>query len=183
MPAKKIYDALIINRRSGKALQAKGAENGNLVEQSEINKDDSQIWTIINNSKGTKFVNKYSGKVLDVMYAGEDNGTRLQIWDDVDSVTPLWKMRGRTYKKILNAVSGRAADIADLSDESGACVQLWDDVDGENQQWKIVPLIADEPVKPTPKALVKKPAAKKAATKKPVKKPAKKEQPPVMTKA
>ena len=35
---------LIVNRRSGKALQATGLDNGLVVEQSDVTYQDSQLW-------------------------------------------------------------------------------------------------------------------------------------------
>ncbi|MCH5353886.1 MAG: RICIN domain-containing protein [Acutalibacter sp.] len=162
MAAKKTTTVMIVNRRTKKALQASGLDNGHAVEQAVLTGSDAQLWRIVEGKKGAKIVNKASGKVLDVMVEGTENGTRAQIWDDVKGESQLWQVANvtATYKKLVNVRSGKVLDIADMSDEEGAPAQLWDDVDGVGQQWKLVP-----PEKPAKKA-AKKPAAKKAPAKK-----------------
>lgn len=159
MAAKKGSEFLIVNRRSGKALQATGLDNGLVVEQAEINRGDAQIWTSVESGDGVKLFNKASGKVLDVMANGTENGTWAQTWEDVDGESQLWKIVPvtATYKKLLNVMSGKVLDIVDMSDEDGAPAQIWEDVDGENQQWKFTSLTATK--------TVKKPAAKQASAK------------------
>lgn len=163
MAAKKTTEFMIVNRRSGKALQATGLENGLAVEQREPQKTDAQIWTSLEAEGGVKLMNKASGKVLDVMQGGVANGTWAQIWDDVNGDSQLWRFENvsSTYKKIINVHSGRALDVVDMSTEDGALAQIWDSVEGEGQQWKLVS--AEE--KPAAKAAPRKAAAKKAPAK------------------
>ena len=47
MAGKKTAEFMIVNRRSGKALQATGLDNGLVVEQREPVKADAQIWTSV----------------------------------------------------------------------------------------------------------------------------------------
>lgn len=162
MAVKKESEILIVNRRSGKALQATGLDNGLAVKQADINKSDAQMWTMLKTDEGVKFVNKAASKVLDVMLGGTENGTWAQTWDDVDGDTQFWTVSGTTYKKIVNCASGKTLDIMDMSDDEGAPAQIWEDVGGENQQWKFVPLAA----KTTVTRSAKKPAAAKAPAKK-----------------
>lgn len=166
MAVKKESEILIVNRRSGKALQATGLDNGLAVKQADINKSDAQVWTMRKTDEGVKFVNKAAAKVLDVMSGGTENGTWAQTWEDVDGDTQFWTVTGTTYKKIVNRVSGKALDIMDMSDDEGAPAQIWEDVGGENQQWKFVPFAAKTTVTTTAKkTAVKKAPVKKAATK------------------
>ena len=44
MAGKKTAEFMIVNRRSGKALQATGLDNGLVVEQAEPAKTDAQTW-------------------------------------------------------------------------------------------------------------------------------------------
>ena len=157
MAGKKTAEFMIVNRRSGKALQATGLDNGLVVEQAEPSKTDAQTWTSLETEGGVKFFNKACGKVLDVMANGTANGTWVQTWEDVDGESQLWKLVtvSPTYKKIVNVMADKALDIVDMSDEDGAPAQIWESVDGEGQQWKLV--------SSAPKAAtktVKKPAAK-----------------------
>lgn len=165
MASAKNKEFLIINRRSGKALQAGGLDNGLAVTQAEITKSDAQIWTMEKTTEGAKLINKAASKVLDVMTGGTENGTWAQTWEDVGGTSQFWTVTGTTYKKLLNNASGRVLDIADMSDENGANAQLWDDVGGENQQWKFASLEAKTTV--TKKAPAKAPAktSAKASTK------------------
>mgnify|MGYP000013623665 CR=1 FL=1 len=75
MAGKKTAEFMIVNRRSGKALQATGLDNGLVVEQREPVKADAQIWTSVEAEGGVKLFNKACGKVLDVMQGGTADGT------------------------------------------------------------------------------------------------------------
>ena len=140
MAGKKTAEFMIVNRRSGKALQATGLDNGLVVEQAEPAKTDAQTWTSLETEGGVKFFNKACGKVLDVMANGTVNGTWVQTWEDVDGESQLWKLVtvSPTYKKIVNVMADKALDIVDMSDEDGAPAQIWESVEGEGQQWKFV---------------------------------------------
>ena len=83
MAGKKTAEFMIVNRRSGKALQATGLDNGLVVEQREPVKADAQIWTSVEAEGGVKLFNKACGKVLDVMQGGTADGTWAQTWEDV----------------------------------------------------------------------------------------------------
>ena len=160
MAGKKTAEFMIVNRRSGKALQATGLDNGLVVEQREPVKADAQIWTSVEAEGGIKLFNKACGKVLDVMQGGTADGTWAQTWEDVGGESQLWQLVNvsSTYKKIVNVHSGKALDIVDMSSEDGAPAQIWESVDGEGQQWKFVSTAPKAATK-----TVRKPAAKKAA--------------------
>ena len=164
MAGKKTAEFMIVNRRSGKALQATGLDNGLVVEQAEPAKTDAQTWTSLETEGGVKFFNKACGKVLDVMQGGTADGTWAQTWEDVGGESQLWQLVNvsSTYKKIVNVHSGKALDIVDMSSEDGAPAQIWESVDGEGQQWKFVSTAPKAATK-----TVRKPAAKKAAQEKP----------------
>lgn len=166
MPAKKATEYLIVNRRSGKALQAAGTENGLVVEQAEITRDSLQVWSMVDSGDSVKIVNKASGKLLDVMAGGTVNGTWAQIWEDAGGESQLWKTEAvtSTYQKLVHVMSGKVLDIVDLSDESGTPAQLWEDVGGENQQWKLVPAQEKPATKTVQKTAAKKPAPAEAVT-------------------
>ena len=170
MAVKKTGEFMIVNRRSKKALQATGLDNGLPVEQAAAAGTDAQLWTAVETVGGVKLFNKATGKVLDVMQGGTENGTWAQTWEDVDGESQLWTIENvtATYKKLIHVKSGKALDIVDMSEEDGAPAQIWESVEGEGQQWKL-----------TAAQTEKKPAAKKAPAKKaPAKKaPAKKLRP------
>lgn len=140
-PREKKEDLLIVNRRTGKALQCAGTENGNVVEQAAVTGSDAQLWTPVKVGRSAvKLLNKQSGKVLDVMHGSTEAGAWAQVWDDVaDGGSQLWQLKGTvTYKKLINVQSGKVLDIVDMRDDDGAPAQLWEDVDGAGQQWKLV---------------------------------------------
>lgn len=160
-PRAKQEEMMIVNRRTGKALQSTGPDDGQLVEQAAPNGSDAQLWTAVKEGKAVKLVNKASGKVLDVMHGGTEAGTWTQIWEDVGGDSQLWQWVKvtATYKKLMNVQSGKVLDIVDMREDDGAPTQIWDDVEGEGQQWKLVA--------PTDgKVSVRKGAAKKAEAKK-----------------
>ena len=157
MAVKKTGEFMIVNRRSKKALQATGLDNGLPVEQAAAAGTDAQLWTAVETVGGVKLFNKATGKVLDVMQGGTENGTWAQTWEDVDGESQLWTIENvtATYKKLIHVKSGKALDIVDMSEEDGAPAQIWESVEGEGQQWKL-----------TAAQTEKKPAAKKAPAKK-----------------
>lgn len=140
MAAKKTAEFMIVNRRTGKALQAAGLENGQAVVQAAPTGEDAQLWAQVKETDCVKLVNKASGKVLDVVHGGVENGTWAQIWEDVGGGSQRWQAvkLTATYKKLLNVQSGKVLDIVDMSEEDGALAQIWEDVDGVGQQWKFV---------------------------------------------
>ena len=157
MAVKKTGEFMIVNRRSKKALQATGLANGLPVEQAAAAGTDAQLWTAVETVGGVKLFNKATGKVLDVMQGGTENGTWAQTWEDVDGESQLWTIENvtATYKKLIHVKSGKALDIVDMSEEDGAPAQIWESVEGEGQQWKLAAAQTE-----------KKPAAKKAPAKK-----------------
>ena len=178
-------EVMIVNRRSKKALQATGLDNGQVVEQAAATGADAQLWTIVEAEGGVKLFNKANGKVLDVMQGGTADGTWAQTWEDVGGESQLWTVENvtPTYKKLIHVLSGKALDIVDMSDEDGAPAQIWESVDGEGQQWKLVSSAPKAAAK-TPAAKEEKPAPVKEekaapakAEKAPAKKPAAKKAP------
>ena len=171
MAAKKTAEFTIVNRRTGKALTAVGADNGQNVVQAALTNEDTQVWMQAGSRGPVKFINKASGKALDVVDGGVENGTWAHVWDDLeDAPSQKWEVvrLTATYKKLKNVQSGKMLDIVDMSEEDGALAQLWDDVEGEGQQWKFVPVQSEEPAPaPAKEEPVKKAPAKKAAAKKP----------------
>jgi hypothetical protein len=166
-PREKKEDLLIVNRRTGKALQCAGTENGNVVEQAAVTGSDAQLWTPVKVGRSAvKLLNKQSGKVLDVMHGSTEAGAWAQVWDDVaDGGSQLWQLKGTvTYKKLINVQSGKVLDIVDMRDDDGAPAQLWEDVDGAGQQWKLVEPQAEAQVQaePAPKRRGRKPKAAEA---------------------
>lgn len=166
MAMKKIEEFQIINRRTGKALQAAGTENGQCVVQAAPEGGDAQLWTLV----GQKLINKESGKALDVVHGGVENGTWAHVWDSVeDAPSQSWEVVKvtATYKKLRNVQSGKVLDIVDMSEEDGALAQIWEDVDGVGQQWKFVPADVKTPSKTVTRTAKKESEAAAPAAKNP----------------
>ena len=62
MAGKKTAEFMIVNRRSGKALQATGLDNGLVVEQREPVKADAQIWTSVEAEGGIKLSTRLAAR-------------------------------------------------------------------------------------------------------------------------
>ena len=165
MKVKKIVSGTCyqIAAKDGRVVEIAGMDcnSGATVQLWENGNGDSQKWLAVEVETGWyKLQNKMSGKVLDVMSAGSDNGARLHAWDYVGKDNQLWAFEAvKGGFKLRSKRSGRVLDIVDMSAENGARLQIWDDVDGENQVW----VVTDETAAPAKKTAAKKPAAKKAA--------------------
>ena len=141
---------MIVNRRTGKALTATGADNGQAVVQAAPTGEDAQLWTQSGSRSPMKLINKLSGKALDLVNGGVESGTWAHVWEDIeDAPSQKWELvkLTATYKKLLNVQSGKVLDIVNMSEEDGALAQLWDDVDGVGQQWKFVTAEPEAPAK------------------------------------
>lgn len=160
-------EIIIVNRRTGKALQSTGQDNGQIVEQAEPNGSDAQVWIQVKApGRAVKLVNKQNGKVLDVTHGSTEAGSWAQTWDDVDGGSQVWKWVKVTaeYKKLMNVQSGKVLDIVEMREDDGAPAQIWDDVEGIGQQWRTVPVSAEPEKEPAP-AKEETPARKKPARK------------------
>ena len=75
-----------------------------------------------------KLENKLTGKVLDVIASGADNGAWVHQWDYLGKDNQLWELvpAGKGLYKIKSKLSGKVLDIVDMSAENGAHVQIWD---------------------------------------------------------
>lgn len=175
---------MIVNRRTGKALQSTGLDNGQVVVQQAPDGTDAQIWTSVKSGKAVKLINKASGKVLDVMHGGTEAGSWAQTWEDVGGDSQLWQWvkLTATYRKLINVQSGKALDIVDMREDDGAPAQIWDDVDGAGQQWKLV-AAADKPQEETPAEVPAEEKPQKEEAKKEEKKEAPKKEAPKKTAA
>lgn len=82
------------------------------------------------------------------MQAGTENGSRLQLWEDVNGDSQLWQTEETDAGcKLKSCKSGRCMD-AGMEAAAGAPIQLWDDVNGENQLWDLVPVSVRKPAAP-----------------------------------
>ena len=129
MAGKKTAEFMIVNRRSGKALQATGLDNGLVVEQAEPAKTDAQTWSMRGNpgrrqafQQGLRQGAGRDGKRHRERHLGADLGRRGRRKPAVEA--------GDCYPLPIKSWStswpDKALDIVDMSDEDGAPAQIWE---------------------------------------------------------
>lgn len=74
------------------------------------------------------FVNRNSGKCLEVENSSRANGARVQQWSCNGQAGSQWytKPAGGRYKYIVNRNSGKCLEIENSSRSNGARAQQWD---------------------------------------------------------
>ena len=148
----KVYS--IRSKQSEKALEAELCEGSNKVQMNPYNGGDNQQWQFVaSEDQYYKLLNKSTGKALDIMLGGSENGTWLHQWDSVSSDSQLWYVEETSdgFYKIKSKVSGKCVDIVGMSQEDGTRQQIWEDLNGDNQQWKLEQIVEKKPAKTTEK--------------------------------
>ena len=135
----------IINKNSGLNLEVYQAStaSGATVDQWQNNGGSNQRWNLtqISPSSFTTgqfiFVNKNSGKYLDVYQGSTANGANIDQWDNTGYYGQIWTLQATDsgYYNIVSAISGRVLDIAQSSTSAGAAVIQWTNYEGYSQQW------------------------------------------------
>ena len=139
----------ITSKLSGKAVTACGESE---VRMFAPTVEDRQQWKLVAADTGAyRLISKTTGKALDIMLAGENDGAQLHSW-------VLEQTQDGSYK-IKSAVSGKCMDIVDISMQDDARLQIWEDLDGENQKWMLNALAAPKPAR-KPRAPKKEATAK-----------------------
>lgn len=137
----------ITSKLSGKAVTACGETE---VRMFSPTGEADQQWMLEETQTGAyRLLSKATGKALDIILAGENNGAQLHQWESAAAPTQGWKLE-RTEDgccKIKSAVSGKCLDIVDISLLDDARLQIWEDLDGENQKWMLTALAAPKPAR------------------------------------
>lgn len=131
--ADKLYS--IVSKQNGKAIEA-GDED--VVCMMKASRRKNQQWSFQPTEDGcVKAVNAASGKVLDVVWEGTDNGAQIHQWEYMGGSNQQWMIETTEDGacKIKGKASQKCIDIVDMSSEDGARLQIWDDCNGDNQQW------------------------------------------------
>ncbi len=143
----------ITNVKSGKVLEAAGAEakNGVAVEQSEPDGSQSQLWAIGKSDDGTISIHSALNQhwVMDVKGGSSDNYTAIQLHDINETAaqsfypigTPASVVGGKTiedgyYTIASSGNSSKVLDVASGSTESGANIRLWNSNESAAQRFK-----------------------------------------------
>jgi hypothetical protein len=131
----------LINRNSGKALDAYGANttNGTQIIQWTYNAGSNQKWTVTSlGSSLYKIIGVQSGRSLDISNWGTANGTKVQLWDYLAGTNQKFYFNatsGGYYEISPSHATGSCLDVNGASTADGAIVQLWQWLSGNNQQW------------------------------------------------
>ncbi len=80
---------------------------------------------------------RLSGKCLDIVGGGADNGTQIQQWSCYSGKNQGWRLIGQddTYQ-IKSLATGKCLDIAGWSRNDGLKIQQWDCGTGDNQKFR-----------------------------------------------
>lgn len=150
----------IVSKLGGKTL---AAEDEEMLWMARGSRNEGQLFSFVPAEDGWyQIVHKKTGKVLDVMLAGVNDGAQLHLWDFVGADNQLWALEAaQGGYKIKSKASGKCMDIVGMSEEAGARVQIWEDVDGEGQTW----ILKEASAEPKAAGKEKKTAAKKAEAK------------------
>ena len=131
----------LINRNSGKALDAYGANttNGTQIIQWTYNAGSNQKWTLTSLSTGIyKIIGVQSGRSLDIAASGTANGTKVDLWDYNGGNNQKFGFSATSsgyYRITPQNATGSCLDVNGASTADGAIVQLWQWGGGNNQQW------------------------------------------------
>ena len=135
----------IINRASGKALDAKGGGtiNGTAVVQWGYNGGNNQRWTLTSLGNGQyKLTNVASGRSLDVSAGSTVPGTAALLWDYYGGANQKFSLGSAAngYYTLFFQHDYQVLDVSGGSLVDGATVLQWGYNGGNNQQWQFVAL-------------------------------------------
>lgn len=133
----------IINRASGKALDAKGlgTANGTQLIQWAYNGGNNQRWTLTYLGNGEyKLINVASGRSIDATGASTNDNVKLLLWDFSGATNQKFYLASpeNGYYSFIFEHSGKAVDVAHASTADGDSIIQYTYHGGYNQQWQIV---------------------------------------------
>ena len=133
----------LMNRKSGKAMDAYGAQtaNGSKIVQWTYGGGANQKWTITGLGGGNyKIIGVQSGKSLDINAGGTGNGTKLQLWDYWGGAAQTFKFSATSngyYRIAPGHATSSYLSVANGSTADGATVYLWQSSTNTGQQWSL----------------------------------------------
>jgi hypothetical protein len=129
----------LVNRNSGKAMDAAGSANGSQIQQYTYSAGNNQKWTLTDIGGGVrKIIGVASGRAVDVASSGTANGTKVQLYDYWAGSGQVFKFAGTGdgYFRITpQCATSRCLDMTGQSTANNAKVQLYDYWGGNAQQW------------------------------------------------
>ncbi len=138
----------IINKNSGLNLEVYQAStaNGGSVVQWQDNGGTNQRWNFTQLSPPSfttgqfVFINKNSGKYLDVYQNSFADGAKIDQWDDTGYYCQIWSLQATDsgYYRIVSVNSGKVIGVLGGNTSDGAPVVQWASNGAIDQQWKLV---------------------------------------------
>ena len=103
---------------------------------------DAGTWTAVQVEGGYTFMNRHSGKCLDISGPSQDNGTPVHQWNCHGGRSQVWrtpiafKMGDVEERRIVNAYSNKCLDVPNWRVNDGAWLQVWScHISNWNQKW------------------------------------------------
>ncbi|MBC8009854.1 MAG: PQQ-dependent sugar dehydrogenase, partial [Burkholderiales bacterium] len=133
----------IINRNSGKALDAAGAKivDGTPINQYTYNAANNQRWILENRGNGEfSIVGVASGKALDVIGGNTADATKTQLWTYTGVTNQKWTFTptdGGFYRLSPVHAPGSALEVEGDSVANSALIQISTYDGGNSQQWSV----------------------------------------------
>ncbi len=140
-----LYEIRVRHGNKCVEMEKMSKDNGAPIQICNCAKVAQQYWRVKRvNERVVKIRSRWSGRVFDVDAAGTKNGTRIQVWDDVN-VANQWfilvksKDKKGVYYKIIDESSHKCLDVVGGRLNRGTQIQIWDCVNVENQKFLIQP--------------------------------------------
>ena len=124
-----------IKAPNGKVLEVKNfnTENGALIQLWDYAGHPWQQWKFVDAGEGRwRIQNRFTGKMIDLVYGGVVEGTWLHQWSRTSGLSQCWMLEptrsGRT--RIRNVLADKYIDLVGMDTSNGAQAQIWLDIPG-----------------------------------------------------
>ncbi|MFC0842517.1 non-reducing end alpha-L-arabinofuranosidase family hydrolase [Streptomyces noboritoensis] len=134
---------VLVNRGSGKALEASGAATGDGARLTQAPRTDGaqQRFQFVDSGDGYyRLRAQHSNKVLDVHSHSTADGADIVQWSDHNGTNQQFRLADSPdgHVRLINRNSGKAVEVQGGSTADGAKVVQYADWGGANQQWQPV---------------------------------------------
>ncbi len=146
----------LIKAPNGKVLEVKNynTENGAYIQLWDYAGQPWQQWRFVDAGDDRwRIQNRFTGKMIDLVYGGVVEGTWLHQWGRTSGLSQCWALEptrsGRI--RIRNVLADKYIDLVGMNTSNGAHAQIWRSVLGGNQEWDLV-RVDDITVRSAPRA-------------------------------
>ena len=146
----------LIKAPNGKVLEVKNynTENGAYIQLRDYAGQPWQQWRFVDAGDDRwRIQNRFTGKMIDLVYGGVVEGTWLHQWGRTSGLSQCWALEptrsGRI--RIRNVLADKYIDLVGMNTSNGAHAQIWRSVPGGNQEWDLV-RVDDITVRSAPRA-------------------------------